>query len=164
MTTMGKQSVLMVGAGSYLPARVVSNDELSEFVDTDDGWIKQRTGISQRHIVAEDEKTSDLATHAAQAALANAGLSAADIDIIIVATTTPDDTFPSTASVVQHKLEAYQGFAFDVQAVCAGFVYALGVGRIPDPLWPGAPGIGDRCGKLYQIAELGRSDHLRAIW
>lgn len=129
MTKMGKQSVLMVGAGSYLPARVVSNDELSEFVDTDDGWIKQRTGISQRHIVAEDEKTSDLATHAAQAALANAGLSAADIDIIIVATTTPDDTFPSTASVVQHKLEAYQGFAFDVQAVCAGFVYALGVGE-----------------------------------
>lgn len=122
MIKMGKQSVLMVGAGSYLPARVVTNDELSEFVDTDDGWIKQRTGISQRHIVAENEKTSDLATEAAKAALTNAGLSASDIDIIIVATTTPDDTFPSTASVVQHKLEAYQGFAFDVQAVCAGFV------------------------------------------
>ena len=129
MTKMNRQAVLMVGAGSYLPSHVMTNDDLSEFVDTDDNWIKQRTGISQRHIVAEGEKTSDLAVHAARRALENAGLSAADIDIIIIATTTPDDTFPSTASVVQHKLEAYQAFAFDVQAVCAGFVYGLGVGE-----------------------------------
>ena len=128
MTEMNRRSVLMVGAGSYLPSHVMTNDDLSEFVETDDSWIKQRTGIGQRHIVAEGEKTSDLAVHAAWRALENARLSAADIDIIIIATTTPDDTFPSTASVVQHKLEAYQAFAFDVQAVCAGFVYGLGVG------------------------------------
>ena len=128
MTEMNRRSVLMVGAGSYLPSHVMTNDDLSEFVETDDSWIKQRTGIGQRHIVAEGEKTSDLAVHAAQRALENARLSAADIDIIIIATTTPDDTFPSTASVVQHKLKAYQAFAFDVQAVCAGFVYGLGVG------------------------------------
>ena len=128
MTEMNRRSVLMVGAGSYLPSHVMTNDDLSEFVETDDSWIKQRTGIGQRHIVAEGEKTSDLAVHAAQRALKNARLSAADIDIIIIATTTPDDTFPSTASVVQHKLRAYQAFAFDVQAVCAGFVYGLGVG------------------------------------
>ena len=128
MTEMNRGSVLMVGAGSYLPSHVMTNDDLSEFVETDDSWIKQRTGIGQRHIVAEGEKTSDLAVHAAQRALKNARLSAADIDIIIIATTTPDDTFPSTASVVQHKLKAYQAFAFDVQAVCAGFVYGLGVG------------------------------------
>ena len=128
MTEMNRRSVLMVGAGSYLPSHVMTNDDLSEFVETDDSWIKQRTGIGQRHIVAEGEKTSDLAVHAAQQALENARLSAADIDIIIIATTTPDDTFPSTASVVQHKLQAYQAFAFDVQAVCAGFVYGLGVG------------------------------------
>ena len=128
MTEMNRRSVLMVGAGSYLPSHGMTNDDLSEFVETDDSWIKQRTGIGQRHIVAEGEKTSDLAVHAAQRALKNARLSAADIDIIIIATTTPDDTFPSTASVVQHKLKAYQAFAFDVQAVCAGFVYGLGVG------------------------------------
>ena len=128
MTEMNRRSVLMVGAGSYLPSHVMTNDDLSEFVETDDSWIKQRTGIGQRHIVAEGEKTSDLAVHAAQRALENARLSAADIDMIIIATTTPDDTFPSTASVVQHKLKAYQAFAFDVQAVCAGFVYGLGVG------------------------------------
>ena len=128
MIKMNRRSVLMVGAGSYLPSNVMTNDDLSKFVDTDDGWIRQRTGIGQRHIVADGEKTSDLALHAAQRALENAGISAADIDIIIIATTTPDDTFPSTASIVQHKLEAYQAFAFDVQAVCAGFVYGLGVG------------------------------------
>ena len=129
MTKMNRQAVLMVGAGSYLPSHVMTNDDLSKFVKTDDSWIKQRTGISQRHIVAEGEKTSDLAVRAARCALENAGLSAEDIDIIVIATTTPDDTFPSTASVVQHKLEAYKAFAFDLQAVCAGFVYGLGVGE-----------------------------------
>lgn len=126
---MTAESILMVGVGGYLPENVVTNEQLAEFVDTDDSWIRQRTGIAQRHMVAEDEKTSDLAAAAARNALENAGLTAQDIDVIVLATTTADDTFPATASVVQHKLEAYQAFAFDVQAVCAGFVYALGVGE-----------------------------------
>ena len=126
---MMNNTILMVGAGSYLPEKILTNDDLAKFVNTDDAWIVQRTGIRQRHIVAKGELTSDMAVAAANKALANAGLSSADIDVIIVATTTPDDTFPSTASTVQHKLGSYQSFAFDVQAVCAGFIYALGVGE-----------------------------------
>ena len=122
-------TILMVGAGSYLPKKVLTNEDLAAFVDTDDAWIKQRTGIHQRHIVADGELTSDMAVAAANDALLAAGLTSDDIDIIIVATTTPDDTFPSTASTVQHKLGSYQAFAFDIQAVCAGFIYALGVGE-----------------------------------
>ena len=116
----------MVGVGGCLPARLVSNDELAKTVDTSDEWIQQRTGIKQRYLV-EDERTSDLAVAAAKEALEHAGISADDIDIIVLATTTPNDTFPSTASVVQKELGAFNAFAFDVQAVCAGFVYALGV-------------------------------------
>ena len=116
----------MVGVGGCLPARLVSNDELAKTVDTSDEWIQQRTGIKQRYLV-EDERTSDLAVGAARQALEHAGLSADDIDIIVLATTTPNDTFPSTASVVQKDLGAFNAFAFDIQAVCAGFVYALGV-------------------------------------
>ena len=119
-------SILMVGVGGCLPARLVSNDELAKTVDTSDEWIQQRTGIKQRYLV-EDERTSDLAVGAARQALKHAGLSADDIDIIVLATTTPNDTFPSTASVVQKDLGAFNAFAFDIQAVCAGFVYALGV-------------------------------------
>ena len=116
----------MVGVGGCLPARLVSNDELAKTVDTSDEWIQQRTGIKQRYLV-EDERTSDLAVGAAKEALEHAGLSADDIDIIVLATTTPNDTFPSTASIVQKGLGAFNAFAFDVQAVCAGFIYALGV-------------------------------------
>ena len=116
----------MVGVGGCLPARLVSNDELAKTVDTSDEWIQQRTGIKQRYLV-EDERTSDLAVGAAKEALEHAGISADDIDIIVLATTTPNDTFPSTASIVQKELGAFNAFAFDVQAVCAGFVYALGV-------------------------------------
>ena len=119
-------SILMVGVGGCLPARLVSNDELAKTVDTSDEWIQQRTGIKQRYLV-EDERTSDLAVGAAKEALELAGISADDIDIIVLATTTPNDTFPSTASIVQKELGAFNAFAFDVQAVCAGFVYALGV-------------------------------------
>ena len=97
-------TILMVGAGSYLPKKVLTNEDLAAFVDTDDAWIKQRTGIHQRHMVADGELTSDMAVAAANDALLAAGLTSDDIDIIIVATTTPDDTFPSTASTVQHKL------------------------------------------------------------
>ena len=124
---MSQQRVLMTSVGSYLPKKIVTNDDLAQWVDTSDEWIKQRTGIAQRHMVADDELTSDLAYHAAQDALSHASLSGSDIDVIVVATTTPDDTFPSTATKVQHRLGATNAFAFDVQAVCAGFVYALTV-------------------------------------
>ena len=124
---MSQQRVLMTSVGSYLPKKIVTNDDLAQWVDTSDEWIKQRTGIAQRHMVADDELTSDLAYHAAQDALSHASLSGSDVDVIVVATTTPDDTFPSTATKVQHRLGATNAFAFDVQAVCAGFVYALTV-------------------------------------
>ena len=124
---MADSATLMISVGSYLPERVVTNDELAEFVDTSDEWIRQRTGIAQRHIVADGEKTSDLARIAAERALQRAGVAAHEIDLIIIATSTPDDTFPSTATKVQHQLGATKAVAFDVQAVCAGFVYALDV-------------------------------------
>ncbi|WP_404426781.1 beta-ketoacyl-ACP synthase III [Thalassospira australica] len=114
----------IIGCGSYLPSTVVTNDELSKRVDTSDEWIVARTGIRQRHIAAEGETTSDLAFAAATRAMEHAGVTAADIDMIIVATATPDNTFPATATKVQHRLGVV-GFAFDVQAVCSGFVYAL---------------------------------------
>lgn len=116
---------VVVGTGSYLPARILTNDELARMVDTSDEWIVQRTGIRQRHIAAEGELTSDLATNAARRALDSAGLTPADIDLIIVATTTPDRTFPATAVAVQTKLGMTHGAAFDIQAVCSGFVFGL---------------------------------------
>jgi len=113
------------GVGHYLPERVVPNSEFEASLDTSDEWIKARSGIERRHFAAEGETTSDLATHAARAALAHAGLQADDIDAIIVATSTADLTFPSAATMVQANLGMTGGFAFDVQAVCAGFVFAL---------------------------------------
>jgi len=113
------------GIGSYLPARIVTNEELAKTVDTSDEWIQQRVGIKERHIAAEGEFTSDLGVAAARAALDNAGLAIADIDLIVVATTTPDYTFPSAATLIQMKLGMHHGFAFDIQAVCSGFVYAV---------------------------------------
>lgn len=115
----------IIGTGSYLPEHVVTNEELSRRVDTSDEWIFSRTGIRQRHMAAEGELTSDLALKASQRALDAAGISAADIDLIVLATTTPDMIFPSTACILQAKLGAGHGAAFDVQAVCSGFVYAL---------------------------------------
>ncbi len=111
--------------GSYLPVRAVSNDELAQRVDTSDQWIVERTGIRQRHIAAEDERTSDLAPAAARRALERAGLAGEDIDLIVLATATPDYTFPATATMVQAAIGMTGGFAFDIQAVCSGFVYAL---------------------------------------
>ena len=113
------------GCGHYLPKRVVTNDELAARIDTTDQWIHARTGIRQRHIAAEGELTSDLAVAAARDALDRAGLEPGDIDAIVVATATPDRTFPATATRVQHALGMRDGFAFDMQAVCAGFIYAL---------------------------------------
>ncbi|MFA8440520.1 beta-ketoacyl-ACP synthase III [Yoonia sp.] len=113
------------GVGHYLPERVVPNAEFEKTLDTSDEWIKARSGIERRHFAAEGETTSDLASKAAKAALAMAGMEGDDIDAIILATSTPDLTFPSAATMVQHAIGNTKGFAFDVQAVCAGFVYAL---------------------------------------
>jgi len=113
------------GVGSYLPARTLTNDELAKQVDTSDEWIVQRTGIRERHVAAKDEKTSDLAIGAAKAALANAKLGAEDIDLIVLATSTPDLTFPASATTVQAALGITRGAAFDLQAVCSGFVFAM---------------------------------------
>jgi 3-oxoacyl-[acyl-carrier-protein] synthase-3 len=118
---------VIAGVGSALPKRRVDNAELAAQVDTSDEWIIERTGIRQRHKARDDEPTSDLAVKAAERALADAGKTAADVDLIIVATTTPDQTFPATAAIVQRKLGAPVGIAFDVQAVCSGFVYAMSV-------------------------------------
>ncbi|MEO0607754.1 MAG: beta-ketoacyl-ACP synthase III [Pseudomonadota bacterium] len=113
------------GTGSYLPERIMSNAEMSSIVDTSDEWIQERTGIKQRHIAADGELTSDLATAAARAILKDAGIAAEQVDLIVLATTTPDKTFPATATAVQAKLEMGHGAAFDVQAVCSGFLFAL---------------------------------------
>lgn len=117
----------ITGTGSYLPEQILTNDELAARVDTSDEWIVQRTGIHQRHIAAPEQKASDLALAAARRALEQAGVDGADLDLIVVATTTPDQTFPATAVFVQKALGMTGGAAFDVQAVCSGFVYALTV-------------------------------------
>ncbi len=124
--TMTRSVVL--GCGSYLPDRILSNKELAASVQTSDEWIVQRTGIRERHIAATGELTSDLALKAAQAALKDAGVSAESIDLIVLATSTPDQTFPATAVTVQAALGITKGAAFDLQAVCSGFVYALSIG------------------------------------
>jgi 3-oxoacyl-[acyl-carrier-protein] synthase III len=121
---MAPRSVVL-GCGAYLPERIVTNAELAAKVDTSDEWIVQRTGIRQRHIAAEGEVTSDLALIAAQRALDHAGLKASDIDLIVLGTATPDNTFPATATKVQARLGMTRGAAFDVQAVCSGFIFAL---------------------------------------
>jgi 3-oxoacyl-[acyl-carrier-protein] synthase-3 len=118
---------VVLGCGAYLPERIVTNADLAASLDTSDEWISQRTGIHQRHIAADGEFTSHLATHAARAALENAGVAAETVDLIVVATATPDETFPATAARVQAMLGVGGGIAFDVQAVCTGFVYALAV-------------------------------------
>ena len=116
---------VVLGAGGYLPDKILTNDDLARMVDTSDAWIQQRTGIRQRHIAADGELTSDLAVNAARAALADAGLAPADIDMIVMATATPDNTFPAAAVTVQEKLGITRGAAYDVQAVCSGFIYGL---------------------------------------
>ena len=117
----------VVGWGKYVPERVLTNDDLSEMVDTSDEWIRTRTGIAERRIADDDESTSSMATRAAWRALKAAGLSPSQVDLIIVATATPDHAFPATACLVQDALGASNAAAFDLSAGCTGFVYALGV-------------------------------------
>src|SRR5258706_6048717 len=115
----------IVGCGGYLPKRGVTNDELAARLDTSDAWIRQRTGIGERRIAAAGELTSDLAFNAAHQALERAGMNGNDLDLIVLATATPDQTFPATAVKVQARLGMKRGAAFDVQAVCSGFIFAL---------------------------------------
>ena len=117
----------VAGCGAYLPERIIGNCELADRLDTSDEWIRQRTGIGERRVAAPGELTSDLAFRAAQRALASAGMSGSDLDLLVLATATPDNTFPATAAKVQARLGMIQGAAFDVQAVCAGFIFALSV-------------------------------------
>ena len=124
---ISKLQILMTGIGSYLPRNKTSNIDLEKFMDTSDEWIKKRTGINFRHYVEDNEFTSDMGTNAAKLAILDAGLNSNDIDLIIVATTTPDDTFPSTAAKIQKNLGC-KAISFDIQAVCAGFIYAISVG------------------------------------
>ena len=123
---MTRRSIIL-GCGSYLPERIVTNEELSKTVDTSDEWIVERSGIRQRHIASDGQFTSDLALKAAERALEHAGIKAENVDMVIVATATPDNTFPATATKVQHNLGMTTGAAFDIQAVCSGFVFALSV-------------------------------------
>ncbi len=123
----GRIDAVVTGVGAYLPANAVTNAELEARIETSDAWIRARTGIQQRHVAADGELTSDLALAAARAALADAGMEGADLDLIVLATTTPDSTFPATATKVQAALGMTGGAAFDVQAVCAGFIYAVSV-------------------------------------
>ncbi|MCH7485736.1 MAG: ketoacyl-ACP synthase III [Proteobacteria bacterium] len=118
----------IIGCGSYLPEKILTNEDLAATVDTSDQWIVERTGIRQRHIAADGELTSDLAFHSAERALRDAGMAAQDLDMIVLATTTPDNTFPATATKVQAMLGLTTGAAFDIQAVCSGFLYGLSVG------------------------------------
>lgn len=143
---------VITGVGSYLPARRMSNEDITKIVETTDEWIVERTGIHARHIAADDEKTSDLALHAARAAIAHSGIDVQSIDTIIMATTTPDNTFPATAVTVQAALGLHHGAAFDVQAVCSGFVYAL---TIADTFI--------RCGQAKNVLVIGAETFSRLL-
>jgi 3-oxoacyl-[acyl-carrier-protein] synthase III len=128
-TQLPKRTVSIIGTGSYLPERVMTNQEIEKLVETSDDWITTRTGIKERHIAAADESTSDMAAAAARAAMENASISADEIDLIIVATVTPDMFFPSTACFVQTKIGAKNAACFDVSAACSGFLYALEIAQ-----------------------------------
>ena len=132
MSTSNPQSLCassIIGTGSYLPEKILTNDDLSKIVETSDEWITTRTGIKERHIAAEDQATSDLASEAARRAMTSASVTAEEIDLIVVATVTPDMFFPSTACIVQRKIGATNAVCFDISAACSGFLYALQVAR-----------------------------------
>jgi len=152
MSSSAKTRVRIAGIGAYLPKRILTNVELSKTVDTSDDWIRERTGIGQRHIAAEGEYTSDLAVAAAIEAMQDAGVKIDDIDLIIVCTATPDLTFPATATIVQHKLGMRHGAAFDVAAVCSGFLYGL---RVADAMI--------RAGGLRKVLLIGAETFSRIL-
>ena len=154
---------VVLGCGSYLPQRMLTNAELAAKIDTSDEWIVQRTGIRQRHIAAEGEFTSHLAINAARAALADAGVDAQSIDLIVLATSTPDNTFPATAVAVQNELGIHHGAAFDLQAVCSGFVYALATADNFLRRWRLQARAGDRRRDVFAHPRLERPRHLRAV-
>ena len=129
LTARGGAGVSVLGTGSYLPARVMTNADLEKIVETSDDWITSRTGIKERRIAAEGEHASDLGAHAARAALENAGVSAGEVDLILVATASPDMFFPSTACVIQSLIGARRATAMDISAACSGFLYALEMAR-----------------------------------
>ncbi len=153
----------IAGTGRYLPVRVLTNDELAQRVATSDEWIRTRTGIRQRHIAAPEEQTSDLALRASRAAIAAAGMTPADIDLIIVATATPDMIFPSTACILQDKLGVSGGAALDVGAVCSGFVYGLALADKMVSTRRRAQRAGRGRGNLLAHPRLDRPRHLRAV-
>jgi 3-oxoacyl-[acyl-carrier-protein] synthase III len=128
-TYLPKRTVSIIGTGSYLPARILSNAELEKMVDTSDEWITSRTGIRERRIAADDEFTSDLASNAAKAAIENAGINPEEIDLIILASITPDMFMPSTACIVQRKIGAKKAACFDISAACSGFLYAIEIAQ-----------------------------------
>src|ERR1700709_134244 len=140
---MSPRSIL-AGCGGYLPERIVTNDELSRTVDTTDAWIQERTGIAQRHFAARHETAAFMGTAAARAALADAGATAADVDAIILATSTPDQAFPATALRVQAELGVKRGFGFDLSAACAGLIYGL---SLADSMI--------RCGQAHGVLVIG---------
>ena len=143
---------VITGVGSYLPRRVMLNAELPASLDTSDAWIVERTGIRQRHLAADDERTSDLGAAAARAALSDAGVTAEAIDLIVVGTTTPDETMPATATRIQHKLGMQRAPAMDVNAACSGFVYAL---TVADSLL--------RCGRATRALVIGAETYSRIL-
>ena len=151
------------GVGAYLPKRIMTNDDLSRLVDTSDAWIRERTGIEQRHIAADGELTSDLGIAAARQALVRAGIDPVEIDLVVCATSTPDRTFPATGVRIQAGLGISKGAAFDVQAVCSGFVYALAIAD--NFLKVGTVQARDRrgCGDLLAHPRLDGPRHLRAV-
>ena len=155
---------VVLGVGAYLPQKTLTNDELAKLVDTSDAWIVQRTGIKERHIAAEGETTSMLGEMAARDALANAGIAADDIDLIVVATSTPDWTFPSTATQIQAALGITHGVAFDLQAVCSGFCFRRRHGGEISTLGLAQARACDRRRDVLPDHRLDRPHHLRAVW
>ena len=151
------------GIGSALPSRIMKNTDFEGIVETSDEWIVQRTGIRQRHIAGDDETTASLGEAAARAALDNAGLTPADIDLIVLATSTPDHTFPATAVEIQQRLGMRHGFAFDMQAVCSGFVYAVNNADLLYPRRHGQARAGDRRGNVFAHPRLERPLDLRPV-
>jgi 3-oxoacyl-[acyl-carrier-protein] synthase-3 len=153
----------IAGIGSYLPEKILTNKGMEAIVETSDEWIRERTGINKRHIAGDGERTSDLGEAAARRAVEHAGLTLDDVDLIIVATATPDLTFPATATIIQHKLGVKNGFAFDVHAVCSGFLYALATADNFHPHRPGQMCVGHWRGDVFAHSRLDGPHNMRPV-